>query len=481
MGRKHGVLLAISAVLMLQLKIVGQAIVQEQHLEMLDQSALSVATGFPALTGIDAYKLNYVTVGADQTPDTASGLLVLPLDKEVKGIIAYQHGTSDYNDVPSGLNNESVLARALAGQGYIVTAADYIGMGDSRGFHPYVHAETEASAGIDLLIAGLNFAGQQGFQTPDKIFVTGYSQGGHGAMAMAKALQERPTDDLWITAAAPLSGPYSLSEGQKEIILSDSAEYFFPGYLVYALLGYQEVYQNIYQDLEEVFKPVFIPNIRKFYNHEFDLGTLNEFLIKQLISDHGKSLPKHLFVNEFLNDFTADSLHPANLALTDNDVYEWVPQFPMRLFYCMADDQVNFKNSLIAEEYMNNQGAPDVKAVDVNPNADHGECVLPAILATLEFFNSFSLASHTRESALHQLEIFPNPPQGFLEIKNEFEGKHFDYSIFNQGGQLIKRQQNTSGAKIKLPVLAPGTYFIHITSSGKKFGGTFQIHRDGIR
>ena len=55
-------------------------------------------------TGISMYSIEYLTTGTDGMPDTASGLVVLPvmryLDKY--SIVAYQHGTTDGpNDVPS--------------------------------------------------------------------------------------------------------------------------------------------------------------------------------------------------------------------------------------------------------------------------------------------------------------------------------------------------------------------------------------------
>ena len=41
----------------------------------------------------------------------------------------------------------------FAAFGYVVCAPDFVGLGDSPGVHPYVHAKTEASAAIDMLRA----------------------------------------------------------------------------------------------------------------------------------------------------------------------------------------------------------------------------------------------------------------------------------------------------------------------------------------
>ncbi len=101
------------------------------------------------------YKIVYATVDARGRPDTASGLITLPTNRNLRYPIGvYMHGTvSNREAVPSRpvsgaqlLTSERILTAALATNGYIVVAPDYIGLGDSEGFHPYVHAASEASA-----------------------------------------------------------------------------------------------------------------------------------------------------------------------------------------------------------------------------------------------------------------------------------------------------------------------------------------------
>ena len=40
--------------------------------------------------------------------------------------------------------------------------SDFIGLGDGTGFHNYVHAESEASSTIDLILYGKPFAYDKG-------------------------------------------------------------------------------------------------------------------------------------------------------------------------------------------------------------------------------------------------------------------------------------------------------------------------------
>ncbi|NND31782.1 MAG: T9SS type A sorting domain-containing protein [Saprospiraceae bacterium] len=464
-------------VLTLTGSIWGQAIIQADILGVYSSAELTALSGIVANNGVTGYRVLYLTEGSDGLPDTASGFVALPDQPATKGIIAYQHGTvPDRQSVPSNQSSEADLALIFASQGYITTAADYLGLGNSRGFHPYVHAKTEASAGIDLLIAGRDLAVQNGIDSIPNIFVCGYSQGGHAAMAMAQALQERPTDDLWITAAAPMSGPYAISTVMSREILVDTVEYFFPAYLAYTMLSYQLMYQNLYSTLEEAFKADFVEDIRAFSMETISVTELNSRMISTLRAATGKSIPKDVFREDFVNSVLADSLHPVNVALADNDTYRWVPAFPMRLYYCMADDQVDFRNSVVAAEYMNSQGATDVQAIDLISSADHGQCVLPALLATLNFFNELAAGtSAIYEESTQIVQIMPNPTQDVIRLEG-LKGDFANYNIYNHFGQAVKQGNSISGKEIDVNDLPAGLYHLAIISGGQLFSGSFIIH-----
>ena len=51
---------------------------------------------------------------------------------------------------------------------------DYIGMGDSPGFHPYVHAKSEATASIDMVRAAREYLSTTNFVDNNELFLTGY-------------------------------------------------------------------------------------------------------------------------------------------------------------------------------------------------------------------------------------------------------------------------------------------------------------------
>ncbi|NND04772.1 MAG: T9SS type A sorting domain-containing protein [Saprospiraceae bacterium] len=467
-------LLTICGVLSLSV-LAGQALVDATKIAEISRDSLVKIFSVQPENGIHAYKVLYLTTGADGQPDTASGLVTFPDVVSDRGLLAYQHGTTDGpEDVPSRLNAEALLSYAYAGFGYIVTAADYIGMGDSRGLHPYLHAETEASAGIDLLLAARTLAGQLEFSLPDQIFVSGYSQGGHAAMAMARAIQERPTDDLWLTAAAPMSGPYDISGTMRDLVLFSDRSYLFPSYIVYFILGYQEVYGDIFENLEQIFKAPYVQMIDRFRTGAIGLSELNDQLKAAMLLNERSLIPRRMLNEAYLMPVLTDSLHPLNLALRDNDTYRWSPEMPMRLYYCMADEQVAFENSLIAEAYMRDAGAADVQALDLVSSADHGECVLPAVLSSIAFFNSFPITTSSETASNAELHIYPNPATDVISFGTEASAIR-SLTIFNTYGQIIENFINLNASEINIAHLPNGQYFLRGTSKEGPFTGRFLV------
>ena len=127
--------------------------------------------------------------------------------------------------------------------------------------------------------------------------------------------------------------------------------YSNPGYITYILASYEMVYGNIlipglilYPPYDTIV-PAYFSN-----NTTLGMGSLNNLLpndMSQLIRD--------TCMNNFRND-SVNQNHPWWQALLDNDNFDWVPQEPVRMYYCTADEQVAYTNALSAEAYMNANG-----------------------------------------------------------------------------------------------------------------------------
>ncbi len=446
-------------------------LVERTYLGSRSQFELLVLFGQPVDYGVDLYRIRYKTLGSDNLPDTASGLLVLPQVPAGTSwpMVLYEHGTTDGpNDVPSQLRGGFEVAMAYAASGFITAAPDYLGLGTSRGFHPYVHAATEASASLDMLNGSLEYLDlYEPDWDPNYLFVAGYSQGGHASMAV-----HREIEDFWsfvypVTAATHMSGPYSISGVMRDLILSDES-YGSPAYIAYIVLGYQEVYGNIYNQITDVFKEPYASAIENFHNGLITLTTLNNQLISQL-SMSGDTVAKRMLQDDIVTAIEQnDPSHPINFALADNDTYAWAPVAPTRLYYCGGDEQVPYQNSLVAEAEMNNLGAADVKAENLNPTFSHGQCVFPAVLASIDFFQSFvhpsAVQNLDRNAA--PLTVVPNPATDDIRIDWDAAAGGMDFRILNAQGQIMYAGRSYFN-RIAVDQLPAGVYSILCTANGQ--------------
>jgi len=431
---------------------------------------------FPVEFGIEAYKVLYETMDTDGTIDTASGLMVLPIKEgadQAFPFLAYQHGTaSTRNGVPSNIETfERRIVYYLAGQGYYATAADYLGLGESkRIIHPYVHAASEASAGIDLVKAAKNFTTENELPNSGQLFLTGYSQGGHASMAMHQELNDNPISEIEVTAGSHMSGIYNVS-GELALGSVAAIEYQFPSYVVWILVGYQTVYGNLYAELSDIFNEPYIDDIQGFIDGTVSRGRLNDLLKETLIINHDASIPRFMFTDSFLDDLENNPDSPTQIAMRDNDLFNWVPKSPMRMMYCMADDQVAFTNSTFTDSVMNAAGAEDVLAIDVNSTANHGNCVIPATSRTLEFFEQFAerpLITSTKSiDAQLQFTLSPNPASDNIYLNFNNLPSNFaplNLRLMTMNGQLVKSLTIKNLENFRLPVndMSSGLYLMQV-------------------
>jgi len=449
----------------LLLPVYSQVLIEANYLGEKSVAELEFEFGENFRTGIKYYNVTYLTTGSDGLPDTASGLIVVPNQRfaNAYSIVAYQHGTTTGpSDVPSTLQSGSDEALGYGGMGYIVSAADYLGLGSSRGFHPYVHRETEASAGIDMLRATREFIEDQTGETDiEYLFVAGYSQGGHGAMAMVQDLELNHSGEFSLTASTPMSGPYDISGVMYQKMISNEA-YLFVGYVPYTLLSYQEVYGNIYESLDDVFKSNYVVPIEAFYNGEIDLAELTTYVYIQLVFEAQSPIPKYMFKDTALARIIADENHPLRVAMRDNDTYNWTPQAPMELYYCMADDQVPYRNSLVADSILHANGATDLTTYDLIPDATHVECAPPAILKSAQYFDSFVMPLASTDISTEAGDLaFPNPANDKLNLNIPQAERNWITNLYNIEGRLVK---TWVGNEITLDVsgIHEGLYLIQV-------------------
>ena len=245
-------------------------------------------TGNP-VCGVDVNYIKYGTVGARDERTTASGVVMVPTGSAAactgpRPIVLYAHGTviekrynlADWTDRTNPAFSESTLLAAMyAAQGYIVVAPNYAGYDSSTlGYHPYLNADQESKEMIDALAAAKQALPTLMSATTAnaKLFITGYSQGGHVAMATHRAMQALPTP-IPVTASAPLSGPYALAAQSDATFLgmvNAGGTVFSP--MIFT--SYQKAYGNLYTSPSEIYESAFATGIESLLPGSYNWTTL---------------------------------------------------------------------------------------------------------------------------------------------------------------------------------------------------------------
>lgn len=447
--------------LLFVIPVSSQEIVSVEEQDFLFEFVLDVILPVEAEYDVQNYKVVYTTVDVFGQPDTASGMLSLPLDQElVFPLAVYNHGTVPNREaVPS---REGVFERnlviALAARGYIGLAPDYLGLGDNEGFHPYVHADSEASAGRDMLIAVRKWLEAEDIAFNEQVFVTGYSQGGHAAQALHRELELNT--DIDVTAGAHLSGPYSISDIMLNTLFNEELA-TLPGYIAYTYVSYNSVY-GWFDSLEQVFVEPYLPIIDSLDQLQLSLGEFNARLDTMLrnneavVSDIFQDSVLQVLAEQDPDNFIIESLR-------DNDTYDWAPVSPTLLYYCTQDEQVPFQNALLADSVMQDNGSMVVEAVSGGP-FDHGGCVIPAYLATIAFFDQFANVYSVSLGApadRPDVSLMPNPvtPGAKLQFAGLPAGAHQFY-LYDQSGRQLLNGLTSDNGQINLPNTLPSGWHV---------------------
>lgn len=353
-----------------------------KHLTLAEITKLKNAVPGGAMlavkSGVTFYKLSYETIDARSKLTEASGLLAVPDSAEGPlPVVSYQHGTVfSRDDVPSRLNDESTMISVLfSANGYATVLADYLGLGDSKLIHPYVHSKTEASASVDMLIAAKKLLATKGRPSNGQLFLVGYSQGGHATMALHKEIEEHYPQLEPVTASAPCAGPYSMSEATVQGAITNPSP-ATSAFVAYLYRGYRSIYGL--PSFTAAFKAPYGEVASKLFDSDL---AISEMLGKL------PAKPTDMLAAKLVSDLEANKPVPFYRALKANDLYDWLPKAPVKLFHGDHDNYVPSINSQIAYDHMKAKGA-NITLVWIK-GANHPQAVLPSLLGARFWFDSF--------------------------------------------------------------------------------------------
>lgn len=296
---------------------------------------------------------------------SASGGVLIPSGTGCTGpypIVVYHHGTTviKADTMSSPTNGEAQLMMLMfAAQGYVVVMPDYLGYsGSTLSYTPYLNADNTAVVSIDALRAGRRLLADKGLAHNGKLFLSGYSQGGHAAMATQRALERDHPFELPVTASSPLAGPYALAKTVLDGLDAPvaGASIFTP----MLLIGAQKAYGDVYTAASDVFQAPWVNGIETLLP-----GTLS---FEQLILQ-GKLPPTltgagGLLTDSFVTRYKADANFGARKRVAQNDLLNFKPQAPTQLCQGSRDPTVPVANMTSAVSYFASQGVT-VTAVDV--------------------------------------------------------------------------------------------------------------------
>jgi len=331
--------------------------------------------------GVSCYKVVYETIDPLGGRTTASGGLYLPQHTgKTWPLLSFSHGTvTETNDVPSrAVTLDAFAGIAFASVGYVSVVADLLGLGSSPGFHPYLHARSEATASVDMLRAARNYCASNLIGLNGQVFLAGYSEGGHTEMALHRELERYHTNEFTVTASAPMAGPYDMSGVELDDIVSPRCPPN-PYYAAYVLVAYQSVY-SLAPAWGDLLSPPYNTTIPPLFNGNTDPTNINNAMPACNISS--------ILVPGVLYSLTNDPGSPLYQALRDNDLYRWRPIAPMRLYHCSGDLDVLPANSQVAYSNFLARGATQVQLLDPMPGGDHPTCVIPALTAAQTWFET---------------------------------------------------------------------------------------------
>lgn len=304
--------------------------------------ALTAANGVQALAGaarcdVALVALDYATIGARAERTNASGVLLVPTGApgsacatDAAPLVAYARGT-DVNKSRALANPQDpetgLLAAFLAAQGYAVVATDYLGYARSDyAFHPYLHADSEATSVIDSVRAARHAAAEVGLRLSGQVLFTGYSQGGHASMAAQRAAESGYGREFDVVAGGHLAGPYNMAGAMKVPQAIAGYQFFVP----FIITAWQKVYGGIYARADEVFKPPYAGWIDNLLPAP-DASYASLVAGGKLPGGTPEQARDALMQPAFLDTMETSDTAPIAVAAQKNTLFNWIPKAPVLL------------------------------------------------------------------------------------------------------------------------------------------------------
>lgn len=337
------------------------------------QRVARIPRRFPVHHGVVLHRVTYWTEFGGQ-PQLATGLLGIPRRHQARTSVMWLNGTNPTrSEAPSAGGLVGLLVSAVfAGSGHLLLAPDYIGLGTSDTYHPYMHTVSTVDAATDFVRAVASYCEREGIDWSPRLMLVGYSQGAHGVAVLQRALEAAPIDEAEVLAVASIAPPLDLANVTLPWALEGRAP-SHSTYLAYVAHSYARAYGR---PLESLLSD--------------DAATLVDELFDGLhsgdeIASRLPPTPRPMFREGWVDDYLAGGNSWFRGALEENEAVGWAPRAPLRLFYGDADVDVSPDDALLGAEEMRRRGG-NVETVAVG-EFDHGSVVYHAVPLVQEWFS----------------------------------------------------------------------------------------------
>lgn len=319
----------------------------------------------PARNAVTLYRITYSSVIPEKgnQPTTGSGLLAVPDTKAANfPLLSYQHGTiygrHEVPSFPEESPETQLMIAQFAGQGYAVIGADYFGLGVSQEPEGYLVKASHQQACYDLLVASRSVLDHLKLKS-EKLFLSGWSQGGFVTMAFLEKLESAGVP---VAAAATASAPLDLFAAMEGFLVFPRPNDAVWLNSIFILSAFS--FENYYG----------VPGLARSLFAEDSYDIARKAYERQPIDPAAvpTDLRKLIRPAYFDPHYFAASSFGRLIAATQ--AYRFVMKSPVRNYYGEADEAITQGVGRMAMTYAQamGRGNPLVEAVSTGPTSHRG-------------------------------------------------------------------------------------------------------------
>ncbi len=317
----------------------------------------------PARNAVRLYHVTYNSVIPERgnRPTVASGLLAIPDTADTSfPMVSYQHGTvygkQEVPSFPDQSGETKLMIAQFAAQGYIISGADYFGLGQSTEPEGYIVKASHQQATFDMLMASRAVLAHMKLSAT-RLHLAGWSQGGFVTMAFLEKLESA---GVAVRSAATASAPvdaYVILSGFLDFPRSNDATWV-PTLFILTAFSYENYYG--------------IPGLARSVIND-DQYEVSRKLYERTLTDIAAvptDLRKLVRADYFDPQFFAASAYGKIAAQTQ--AYRWIIRTPVRNYYGGKDEVISEGLGRLAMTYQRAIGSGNTAVEALSTGAtDH--------------------------------------------------------------------------------------------------------------